>query len=102
MPMFPRFYPGSPPLTRGPPPVEFNPLCHPRITPAHAGTTLRTIIKTVDHEDHPRSRGDHLIAYAREFSDLGSPPLTRGPQQVLLVGEPDARITPAHAGTTTQ
>ena len=91
---------GSPPLTR----VLLSLLSlgcpQPRITPAHAGTTIPLWCGSLDVQDHPRSRGYYQEYGHEKFMALGSPPLTR----VLLYGSAQRvlmqRITPAHAGTT--
>ena len=91
---------GSPPLTRGPPRGCDERLDRCRITPAHAGTTLDIALETAFIEDHPRSRGDHAVAVSLVLDRYGSPPLTRGPRDVYIIGEIAQGITPAHAGTT--
>ena len=50
---------GSPPLTRGLLFSDTSFLPPMRITPAHAGTTLRTLRAFMSDRDHPRSRGDY-------------------------------------------
>ena len=91
---------GSPPLTRGQ---------HERITagqraygitPAHAGTTPATIRHHRPRWDHPRSRGDNSAQSNRRACRRGSPPLTRGQRDSVLLFDAVAGITPAHAGTT--
>ena len=52
---------GSPPLTRGPLDGGLYPGLYIRITPAHAGTTHVHGQARLDGQDHPRSRGDHLL-----------------------------------------
>ncbi len=91
---------GSPPLTRGL--LLACPLPHLpwRITPAHAGTTQKSVCDDVPEQDHPRSRGDYNGRAITIRQRIGSPPLTRGLlyfYQILLC---IPRITPAHAGTT--
>ena len=73
-----------------------------RITPAHAGTTDTNIGLCLYVQDHPRSRGDYAFFFLVQFISLGSPPLTRGLHSVWSVRIVRLRITPAHAGTTTQ
>ena len=91
---------GSPPLTRGPPSSVYLPVGSPRITPAHAGTTVRTSWRRSSPTDHPRSRGDHSETYVSISLFQGSPPLTRGPRVPGGACHPVIGITPAHAGTT--
>ena len=50
--------------------------------------------------DHPRSRGEHFLAPLRGRWFRGSSPLTRGARAVLLAEPVNARIIPAHAGST--
>ena len=91
---------GSPPLTRGPPRLPMRRYTAPRITPAYAGTTFLVDGVQSCSEDHPRLRGDHPPPLDSRTSELGSPPLTRGPPpETLDVGVLDW-ITPAYAGTT--
>ena len=91
---------GSPPLTRGPLRNKFADGLDGRITPAHAGTTRQPDLIIRGDRDHPRSRGDHRDAQATFLTKTGSPPLTRGPQQIDLDARKMTGITPAHAGTT--
>ena len=74
----PRWYPGSPPLTRG----ILLPLnrrrCSNGITPAYAGNTSGKPAGTINRGDHPRLRGEYVMDFGRIKSLLGSPPLTRG------------------------
>ena len=90
---------GSPPLTRGPQIHDFAFYHWLRITPAHAGTTLPPCNPLRLAEDHPRSRGDHRSGHSLRSIKYGSPPLTRGPQKVDVVGLGTRGSTPAHAGT---
>ena len=91
---------GSPPLTRGPRPLDDPGPRTVGITPAHAGTTLSVKWSTAVVEDHPRSRGDHSRMEPPSLPTRGSPPLTRGPQWYLWHRGKCIGITPAHAGTT--
>ena len=50
--------------------------------------------------DHPRSRGEHGYRRARIRSTSGSSPLTRGAPHDGGVPRSQARIIPAHAGST--
>ena len=91
---------GSPPLTRGKPPLSAVQWNWMRITPAHAGKTHLPGTRHGKEKDHPRSRGENGSARVSVPATLGSPPLTRG--------KPDGNrnifrhtgITPAHAGKT--
>ena len=52
-------------------------------------------------EDHPRSRGNNTKCHGRLMLPKGSPPLTREQHYAAVQQKVNARITPAHAGTTT-
>ena len=69
---------GSPPLTRGILKKMCADLGTERFTPAHAGNTIRHILKRKITGVHPRSRGEYLPLWQHRPSSLGSPPLTRG------------------------
>ena len=53
-----------------------------------------------DNEDHPRLRGKDVGAAALIVAMLGSPPLTRERQNILIFSIIYYRITPAYAGKT--
>ena len=91
---------GSSPLTRGARTVRRGSCSAQGIIPAHAGSTKSSPGATSSTQDHPRSRGEHVMAFAPFVIPSGSSPLTRG---ALLLGGvlPDGgRIIPAHAGST--
>ncbi len=91
---------GSPPLARGPP---VHPPANPvlrRFTPARAGTTRRPRPSPRRPTVHPRSRGDHTVGYVAALPVSGSPPLARGPRELMASVGPVDRFTPARAGTT--
>ena len=71
-----------------------------RITPAHAGTTLRGVFAFTFFQDHPRSRGDNTLKMSKTKWNSGSPPLTRGQHRSGWTKDKVSGITPAHAGTT--
>ena len=91
---------GSPPLTRELQDLDSDKSLRDRITPAHAGTTQLKNHNLLRLEDHPRSRGNYATNNTPPYRVPGSPPLTRELQQYILSPEVYARITPAHAGTT--
>ena len=71
-----------------------------RITPAYAGNTLSTLLKSAIIKDHPRIRGEYFACLFISYVFMGSPPHTRG-----ILFERDCtsflfRITPAYAGNT--
>ena len=91
---------GSPPLTRGiqmgAPSVNIA----FRFTPAHAGNTMTLGIHWTGYRVHPRSRGEYNNILCHIFALAGSPPLTRGIPDQIVVREEADRFTPAHAGNT--
>ena len=93
---------GSPPLTRGQRTKSAKKQLQCGITPAHAGTTLMVGIVLPATQDHPRSRGDNDNHDAILKPVEGSPPLTRGQPRVKTAVITGTRITPAHAGTTSE
>ena len=89
---------GSPPLTRGKG-YDFPHFpCLPRITPAHAGKSIIINVKFTHFRDHPRSRGEKALRADLVYTNLGSPPLTRGKVLRVAAGHLPRGITPAHAG----
>jgi len=91
---------GSPPLTRGAHRPARRRHAALGLTPAHAGSTGRSVIATDPEPAHPRSRGEHLNAAANAAEGTGSPPLTRGAQHRRRVRRVVLGLTPAHAGST--
>ena len=71
-----------------------------RITPAHAGKTLRIIEIFKHFWDHPRACGENMNRYLLPKSAEGSPPRMRGKLEPFGISEQFERITPAHAGKT--
>ena len=71
-------YQGSPPLARGIRPNCYVMFSRPRITPACAGNTLLTTLRSSSVRDHPRLRGEYLNACSKLIPHWGSPPLARG------------------------
>ena len=90
---------GSPPLTRGRcrpmKPDEYE----PGLTPAYAGTILRTCRSTSSKRAHPRLRGDDRLSDSQTLLPMGSPPLTRGRFGDIDLSNAENRLTPAYAGT---
>ena len=52
------------------------------------------------YKDHPRLRGEHLVAAIGPAIIAGSPPPTRGTLEPILSSAGLSRITPAYAGNT--
>ena len=92
--------PGSPPLARVPPHIFKQGRTGRGITPARAGTTQRRDSAAVISEDHPRSRGYHILNCFSSGACKGSPPLARVPPLDLSEALCGRGITPARAGTT--
>ncbi len=73
----------------------------PGIIPAHAGSTRRLPCGMTGTGDHPRSRGEHMLANVSSHGSWGSSPLTRGAHVTTREVYPVNGIIPAHAGSTT-
>ena len=91
---------GSPPLARGV-------LCFIRfqgvdrgITPACAGSTFPVHPSDTSQWDHPRLRGEYLLALSHTVREQGSPPLARGVPCFHTSFAIYRGITPACAGST--
>ena len=69
---------GSSPLARGLRDESIAVTHDPRIIPARAGFTRRTVITADDIADHPRSRGVYRCCRPRTRGRAGSSPLARG------------------------
>ena len=83
---------------RGKVEFDFTAIFQARITPAHAGKSIKHIVAAIKCEDHPRPCGEKSPDYYDKFVEKGSPPPMRGKVRlfscfILLCG-----ITPAHAG----
>ena len=70
--------PGSPPLTRGILTTRDRTITVDGITPAYAGNTRRSGAYFRPFQDHPRLRGEYIVALFGTVPVQGSPPLTRG------------------------
>ena len=91
---------GSPPHARGARRCSSLFLPLPRITPACAGSTTRSMARSAGLGDHPRMRGEHLPRGDRLSVGDGSPPHARGAQLRDHAPPDPRRITPACAGST--
>ncbi len=69
-------------------------------TPASAGTTTSSGMRSRVTQEHPRKRGDDGITHDVERGALGTPPQARGRQLIRQHGVLARRNTPASAGTT--
>ena len=70
------------------------------LIPAHAGSTLRSVLALLPERAHPRSRGEHPYTVYPESNEKGSSPLTRGALTVPVTVAPTSGLIPAHAGST--
>ena len=91
---------GSSPLTRGAPYRRVVLAIGTRLIPAHAGSTAHLRGPGEDPPAHPRSRGEHTVAFSWRVSLTGSSPLTRGAQSGAQRDAYQCRLIPAHAGST--
>ena len=91
---------GSSPLARGLLIIVQRKIHVIGIIPARAGSTDQSIIDSLDHQDHPRSRGVYSISIIACSSMAGSSPLARGLLFSSYLLAADAGIIPARAGST--
>ena len=91
---------GSPPPTRGAQAGHQRAGHRVGITPAYAGSTVRTRRCRRARRDHPRLRGEHSEIGSRPRRGRGSPPPTRGARSRDSCERDDDGITPAYAGST--
>ena len=91
---------GSSPLSRG---IQFQALRDDllgRIIPALAGNTAASSMSRIRCADHPRSRGEYLVAVADLHPLTGSSPLSRGIPLSRASMPVSVGIIPALAGNT--
>ena len=91
---------GSSPLSRG---IRCNrQVGHfaARIIPALAGNTSHYKTSFGAVKDHPRSRGEYVLAAIRIRAESGSSPLSRGIRRPRIPESSEDRIIPALAGNT--
>ena len=91
---------GSSPLSRGIHKVVFADSLKKRIIPALAGNTAGRALSAAVVTDHPRSRGEYVVAERLRSGDRGSSPLSRGIRTVKSHELPRRGIIPALAGNT--
>ena len=91
---------GLPPLARGVQSDDSDFARCIRITPAHAGSTLRRVLSGWLAWDRPRLRGEYPPSAYITFAILGSPPLARGVPKGKKYLTKAERITSACAGNT--
>ena len=93
---------GSPPRMRGKRVAVFHVPLDFRITPAHAGKTVKVSAKELSARDHPRACGENSCPFLLVHARVGSPPRMRGKPHSCKKAKLRGRITPAHAGKTPQ
>ena len=91
---------GSPPRVRGKLHDAAGRRGLPRITPARAGKTRRTLAERSTQEDHPRACGENVMSTSYRPMAKGSPPRVRGKPFLADRLSPRSGITPARAGKT--
>ncbi len=69
-------------------------------TPASAGSTARPAPRDHPARDHPRERGEHLLAEHEEMRAAGPPPRARGAPPRRVRRRRGHGTTPASAGST--
>ena len=89
---------GSPPHMRGKVWNRRQERAPRRITPAHAGKSIRAHNQAAVAGDHPRTCGEKTTRPPPRRTRRGSPPHMRGKDPFLLVAVEEVGITPAHAG----
>ena len=91
---------GSSPLARGTPPILGERVVAVGIIPACAGNTPTRCSACAWCRDHPRLRGEHMLAAVLAAWWLGSSPLARGTRRVHPRRGRACGIIPACAGNT--
>ena len=89
---------GSPPRGRGKATINQLRQAFAGITPAWAGKSLLTTLRTWSPRDHPRVGGEKQHLGVKSVPDPGSPPRGRGKESPSSSGSPVPGITPAWAG----
>ena len=89
---------GSPPPMRGKVVLRLQQFKKLRITPAHAGKSVRPFHRRTSRQDHPRPCGEKAATGANIAMSGGSPPPMRGKAVSDGSRYPTDGITPAHAG----
>ena len=89
---------GSPPHARGKAMASSTVPLIIGITPARAGKRKSPFRPLPGAEDHPRTRGEKMVAMLFSPPHIGSPPHARGKEMARTSRECICRITPARAG----
>ena len=93
-------YAGSPPHMRGTDGDIVGNELKEGITPAHAGNSSMMLMMELISKDHPRTCGEQSFLLPPPLHYPGSPPHMRGTANELLADSDANRITPAHAGNS--
>ena len=93
---------GSPPHVRGKAIHGLALGVHAGITPACAGKSAKRLCGGCQLWDHPRVCGEKKIMACYKPLIRGSPPHVRGKARRVCVDTAGSRITPAHAGKSSQ
>ena len=101
-PFWSAIFPGSSPLARGAQDRRGGRRHVQGIIPACAGSTVCTCLRACPCRDHPRLRGEHMVADGRPRVRAGSSPLARGAQGNQLQARRERGIIPACAGSTSR
>ena len=91
---------GPPPRARGRRVAGPRPARPAGTTPASAGTTSASVLRTRTARDHPRERGDDVTGFESGGLASGPPPRARGRRGHCPVDPGHRGTTPASAGTT--
>ena len=91
---------GSSPHSRGTLTISRLEFLDTRIIPAFAGNTPVHSFAPATVKDHPRIRGEHLMASRQELALQGSSPHSRGTPSSKVTDAPLIGIIPAFAGNT--
>ena len=89
---------GSPPHVRGKGDSEVISQCTHGITPACAGKSCGSVLRSIAVRDHPRVCGEKRGMMVQTPFFQGSPPRMRGKVGHSQIKRETARITPAYAG----
>ena len=91
---------GSSPLARGTPHSPVSSFSRTGLIPARAGNTGVSNLVGAAGGAHPRSRGEHVIAFLMGSTKSGSSPLARGTHRFPFAAIQLAGLIPARAGNT--
>ena len=70
------------------------------IIPAYAGSTNALCMQPLNHRDHPRVCGEHVVLAFNKAPVSGSSPRMRGALEITCIELIEVGIIPAYAGST--